>query len=388
VLDSTFFRQCEAAAERWEVPALALGFEHGERGSWLHAAGCAPETRFRIASLTKPMTATLALRLLDLDGTTGVWPDDVHVRHLLGHLSGFDCECGDLARFGSGESALEAVVGELATVRRLVGACEAWSYANTGYWLAGWLAARASGATYEDALAAQVLVPAGMGTAAFDEPEVAGTGRGASGEPYPRARRPSGGLVASIADLLAFARSQLADQSTDSLRVPLGRTPGGVYGLGYAGERLGGVDVWGHGGSYGGFEASLLLVPARGLAYVGLTSSGRGRQALREIEDLWFERVLDCRRPVAATVPLPSRTLAAFAGTYANSAGEARIVADGSVLEVDYLDAGSGFRTAATARPIGPSTFAIVGGDSQGDRFDFPLPDFLRFGSRLAERVA
>src|SRR2546429_277172 len=102
-----------------------------------------PGTRFRVASVTKPFTATLALELLDLEETTGVWAADVRVRHLLSHTSGYDCELGDLGRFGDGDDALEAVVTELPAVRRWVGVEQAWSYSNAGYWLAGGLCARA-----------------------------------------------------------------------------------------------------------------------------------------------------------------------------------------------------------------------------------------------------
>ena len=82
---------CEAAAERWSVPALAVGtWVAGRKETF--TVGCDAATRFRIASVTKPLTALLAVELLDLEAATGVWPDDVRVRHLLSHLSGFDCE--------------------------------------------------------------------------------------------------------------------------------------------------------------------------------------------------------------------------------------------------------------------------------------------------------
>jgi hypothetical protein len=40
------------------------------------------------------------------------------------------------------------------------------------------------------------------------------------------------------------------------------------------------------------------------------------------------------------------------------------------------------------ARPVGLRTFEIVEGDFERDRFDFPIPGFARFGSRLTARVA
>ena len=141
MLDPGFLQACEAAALQWDVPALAVGVSIG--GTVETAAiGCSPETVFRVASITKPATALLALELLDLAAPTGIWPSDVRVRHLLSHTSGFDAERGDLARFGDGDDALGAAVRELPGARRWVGVEQVWSYANTGYWLAGWLCAQ------------------------------------------------------------------------------------------------------------------------------------------------------------------------------------------------------------------------------------------------------
>src|SRR5947209_3157705 len=80
----------------------------------------------------------------------------------------------------------------------------------------------------------------------FDDPDVPGTGPDAADGPYPRARRPSGGLVSNVPDLLRFGR-HLLDQP--QMRIVHGKPVAGVYGLGVSGERVGGVEVWGHQGS-------------------------------------------------------------------------------------------------------------------------------------------
>jgi len=386
VLDTTLLQACEDAAARFEVPAMAVGTASPDGMVELHAVGCELDDRFRIASVTKPMTASLAVQLLDLDAPTGIWPDDVRVRHLLSHMSGFDCELGDLTRFGQGDDALPAVVAELDAVPRLVGVDTVWSYANTGYWLAGRLAAEVAGATFEDALRQSVLGPAGMANAGFEEPELPGTGPGASDQAYPRARRPSGGVVADVGDVIRFARWYLEQPWAAALRRVHGKPVSGVYGLGLFGERIGGVEVWGHGGSTYGFQSSLLFAPDRGAVFAGLTNSGNGSRALAEVEELWLERTVGARRPRAETVDLPAERLEAFAGTYANA--DTRTVVspggDGLVAEVD--DEGEQFEI--SARPIGPAAFEIVGGPFDGDRFDFPLDGFARVGSRLVPRVA
>jgi CubicO group peptidase (beta-lactamase class C family) len=380
-LDSRFSQACEAAAIEWNIPALAVGASVGGRIETV-SVGCPVDSVFRIASITKPFTATLALELLDPQGKTGVWPADVRVRHLLSHTSGYDCECGDLARFGDGEDALSALILELPGVRRYVGIEQAWSYANTGYWLAGWLAAERAGQPYEEALAEHVLRPAALESTSFGEPDLEGTGKDAVPGRYPRARRPSGGLVSTVPDLLGFGQWLLSQPRLAQMRIVQGTPTAGVYGLGMFGERVAGVEVWGHGGSFGGFQTSLLLVPERQAVFAGLTNSSLGSKALYEIENAFFDRLLGVPRPEPAGIDLPATVRDGFTGSYANSDGWFEVGLAPGGLAVTFEDG------EFPARSIGETTFEITEGDRIRERFDFPLEGFGRFGSRLAERVA
>ncbi len=368
---------------RRSVPALAVAtFARGNETAV--ALGCRPDDRFRVASITKPLTALLALGLLDPDEPTGVWPPDVRVRHLLSHTSGFDCELPerDLARFGDGDGALTAAVAELPGVRRFLRTGRVWSYANTGYWLAGHLAAAGAGCPYEDALAERVLDPFGLESTSFGEPDLEGTGADAGEGPYPRARRPSGGLVSTAGDLLRAGRRLLAEPLFAAMRAVHGRPIGGVYGLGLFGEVVAGTRVWSHPGSYGGFQASLLLVPSHEAVFVGLTNSTTGGRALREVEDAFFEQVLGAGRRRPAFVSLPPALLETYTGTYAN--------AD----ETIEVRAGPGGIVVATAegerllRAVGSARFEAPDGPFEGERADFPRAGLVRLGSRIAERVA
>jgi hypothetical protein len=85
---------------------------------------------------------------------------------------------------------------------------------------------------------------------------------------------------------------------------------------------------------------------------------------------------------VPETVELPAAELESFAGSYANSDDRIDIVRSVDRLVATFPDG------EFTARPIGGRTFEIMDGDRSGDRFDFPLEGFGRFGSRLAERIA
>jgi CubicO group peptidase (beta-lactamase class C family) len=375
-MDTAFQGICEASAARWEVPALVVGTHEG-----IVAVGCGPDTRFRIASITKPMTALLAAGLLDLDEPTHVWPEDVRVRHLLAHTSGFDAELSDghNEKYGGGDDALARCVADLPGIRRFVDVETVWSYANTGYWLAGHLAADRAGATFEDAMAKRVLEPAGLEATDFGEPDLPGTGAAAIDAPYPRSRRPSGGLVSNVPDLMRFARWFASAGAAQ--RVVLGKPIGGVYGLGLFGERVAGVEVWGHPGSYGGYQASYVAIPSHDAFLVGLTNASLGAKALAEIEDAFFERVLGRPRTRPQFVEPGPGELERYAGVYENSDARVEVEVQGSELLLRFQD------DDIVARKIRERTFCVPDGPHVDERFDFPLDGFARFGSRLAVRV-
>jgi CubicO group peptidase (beta-lactamase class C family) len=263
-----------------------------------------------------------------------------------------------------------------------VGIDEIWSYANTGYWLAGHLAAVRADGTYEDALAEHVLRPFGLEATSFEEPDLDGTGPSVAPGPYPRARRPSGGLVSTVSDLVQFGRRLLHAPFFAEMSVPHGKPVGGVYGLGLFGERVGGVDVWGHPGSFGGFQSQLLLVPDARAVFVGLTNSESGAKALYEVENAFFDDVVGAGRTLPPFVEVADEELVACAGRYENS---------DAVAEIRAADGGLVLATAGEElflRPLGNGRFRAPDGPHVRERIDFPRDGFVRLGSRLAARVA
>ena len=107
--------------------------------------GCKPPERFHVASITKPVTAAVALDVIGPDLAIGAWPG-VTCGDLLGHMSGYQCEYGDLARFGDGADALQRASRSLQSLEPLVAPRTVWSYSNAGYWLAAAFAADGFGA--------------------------------------------------------------------------------------------------------------------------------------------------------------------------------------------------------------------------------------------------
>lgn len=418
MLDGAVAAACEEAFARWGVPGAAIGVLAKNRFAKrafgvLDVRTGGPvkaDSTFRIASITKPLTANLALSLA-LSGIVEFDEDvpgpvaGVTVSHLLAHAGGFEGECGDLTRFGEGDDALPRLAAELGAQRALVPPGELWSYCNAGYWLLGHFLAKRAGSSYEDALEQTVLRPLGLGDTGFEPPEATGHEPVASGDPrhepvpdsYPRARRASGGLVSNVGDLLTFAWAQLETAETAALRVPVVDTPYGSYGLGFELEHVGELELWGHSGSYGGFESKLVLAPERGFAFVGLTNSGRGGVALAEILDTVLEEVLAARHAPPETVPLPAAELELLAGRFGHGELELELRTEGDRLAVDVLeiDRVSGARTPLPplhARSLGARLFALEGAEWERSRFDFHPragePRFVRFGSRLAEHLS
>jgi len=358
---------CAAVAERRGVSALVAGASQaGARD--VAARGCLRSTRFHVASVTKPVTAAIVSSVVALDAPAPPWAG-VSVAQLLSHLSGRASELGELARFGVDDGALSRLAGELSAVPQLVAPGTCWSYANAGYWLAASIAEREAATTYE-ALVSAFCARIGLVDTDFGSSELATA-------PYARARRASGGLVSTVDDLLSLGE-WLGGDDAAKLRVDLARTVRGVYGLGVAGERRAGRLLWGHGGSWGGFETSLFVAPEERLVVAVIAHGGEVRAACREIEDALLGAVAHAELELDHDHDVLER----LAGRYANDAVEAEISVDGGRLVLTTAVEGS-----AAARAIGPATFEVLEGRRERSLFDFPLPGFIRIDSRLAARV-
>jgi CubicO group peptidase (beta-lactamase class C family) len=390
-----------AERERWHVPALVVGLLRDGEVEVAADGGATRETPFRIASITKPFTATLAV-FLAAEGRLS--PDEpppgtrveATIRQLLSHQGGIACEWPrPLGPYGSGNDALLRLSEEEPEYLP-VGPGELFSYSNVGYWLVGAPAARALGRTFEEAVMSRVVAPMGGRGTAFDRPPDAARGHdqvepGADAhrpveDCYPRVRRPSGGLWSTVPELLRFAEMHLEDPTLAEMQQPQIAMPGGAYGLGWGLREVDGRRIVEHGGSAAGYESLLLLVPEERCAVAALSNSSRGRAAIRGI----LER-LGLAPPHAPDLPLDDEALEALTGLYRGQ--DTKLVverADGR-LRVQLTE-GDPFKDdpleypPVLARAIGEREFEVVDGEWRGERLDFPRDGFARFGT-LAKRV-
>jgi CubicO group peptidase (beta-lactamase class C family) len=323
-----------------------------------------PDSPFRIASISKPFTASLALSSLPLGGQLVGW---------LSHTAGYVCES---------ESPLPS------------GAEGLFSYSNAGYWAAGREVSRVSGTSFEAAMRDRILEPLGLAATGYDDPGAASarghlqdgeTGhRAVVDDVYPVGRRPSGGLWSTVGDLLRFAAHHLggpgplADQTRAAMCEPQSQALGAGYGLGWWVRDAGGRPALDHEGSVAGYQSLLLLVPEERLALVVLTNSWRGSGLIRRVVT---ELGLAAGGPVGGVGVRPQDV----AGRYALGDAEAVVEAarGGLLVEEVDVDPVTGSRIAAPRYPateLGAGVFGVAGGMLMSHRLDFPRPGFARIG--------
>jgi CubicO group peptidase (beta-lactamase class C family) len=344
------------ARSRTGVPAVAAGLLVGGSVELAADGACAPETPFRVASISKWFTASLVSACGALDDQTRRW---------LSHTADLRSEVAEPLP---------------ETCRGL------WSYANSGFWAAGAAAADAAGTSFADAMRCRILEPLGLAATSYEEPLDAAEGRLQHGETghrpaghpeYPALRFPSGGLWSTVGDLLRFAEHQFDDPY--GLHEPQANALGAEYCLGcWRRELDGGRIAFDHEGSVAGFQSLLLIVPQERAALAVLTNSWRGSGAIRRV----VKRL--------GLVPASDNTAVQPLEEGRFGLDSAEVVIDGSRVSESETDPISGTRIERPpylVEPLGGDVYGVAGGLLQGHRVDFPRPGVARVGWVALPRV-
>lgn len=161
-----------------------------------------------------------------------------------------------------------------------------WEYYNGNYFLAGAITAALSGTTYEAAVNDLVLRPWGLAHTSFEVPPdlAIGVENGSpvAKTPYPRGRRPSGGLCSTAGDLLTFGERLLGDgKLLTQLQTARTRAEDVIrYGLGWAIGPSGQMYL---NGRLPGYRAALMLLPECDLVAVSLAADSSSLPAQASI---------------------------------------------------------------------------------------------------------
>ncbi|RLK57990.1 CubicO group peptidase (beta-lactamase class C family) [Actinokineospora cianjurensis] len=296
-------------AVRWrgEVITAEIGVETSGT-SRVVTAGSA----FPVGSLTKPFTATAAMMLvadgdLELDEPIGEYLREVRgtatgqvtLRGLLSHTAGLaanvdELPTGTTRRRWAGTRAGHAVAHQPGT---------AFSYANTGYLLAGLLVEEVTGMGWREAVQSMVLRPLDIKPSFVLGPVARGpiTGHAVlrDGTVVPVAAQtvtaleePVAALAASATDLVRFAEAHLPSHPGPGLLDPgrakdmrrdvtagLAAGPFGLadgWGAGWSLYRSSGPEWFGHDGTGDGAWSHLRVEPDSGTVVALLTNANTG----------------------------------------------------------------------------------------------------------------
>jgi len=304
-------RQIQAAIQaeisRQDIPGLSAAIAVDRRVQWAEGFGKAdlensvparPSTVYRLASVSKPITAVAVLQLaergsLDLDSPVQkyvpafpekAWP--LTVRHLLGHLGGIrhyrsQAEVNSTRRYTSLTEALEIFKDD----PLLYEPGTRFSYTTYGYNLLGCVVEEVSGERFADYLQAHIFEPAGMKTIRVDDQAEIIPNRAQGYRRTPDGatlnsnladtsnKIPGGGLCGTAVDLARFAialeRGLLLKQpSLDRMftrqRLADGRLTD--YGLGWYLQEDGGVREVFHSGGQQRVSTFLYMAPSERVA--------------------------------------------------------------------------------------------------------------------------
>jgi CubicO group peptidase (beta-lactamase class C family) len=155
-----------------------------------------PDTRFRLASITKQFTAELTLQLVEqgklkIDGKiTDYLPDyrkdvgdKVTIHHLLTHTSGipsYTSQPGFFENVSRNPYKVADFVKKYTSGELEFEPGSKYSYNNSGYFLLGAIIEKVTGKTYEQALKEHILDPAGMKNSGYDRHDTLSSKRAAA----------------------------------------------------------------------------------------------------------------------------------------------------------------------------------------------------------------
>jgi serine beta-lactamase-like protein LACTB len=303
---------------RTHVPGVSVAVVENGQYEWASGFGLADvennvpaseHTLFRLASISKPLTATAAMELwergkLDLDAPVQKYcpsfpqkPWPISTRQVMGHLAGIrhyktggqnDLEGGNTKHF---DDPIQAGLNFFKDDALLSEPGTHFHYSTQGYTLVGCVVEGASGSNYVQFMRENVFLPAGMEQTrtddrfaiilhrtAFYQKNEAGTVLNADflDSSY---KIPGGGWLSSAEDMARFEVAILNDKlvrraTRDLMWTPLKPSDGSKdgYGLGWGNGDEGGIATIGHSGGQQGTSTAFSMAPAQRAGVVVLTN--------------------------------------------------------------------------------------------------------------------
>ncbi|HET7550547.1 MAG TPA: serine hydrolase, partial [Gemmatimonadaceae bacterium] len=320
-----------ARMEHYKVPGISIAVINDGKIEWARGYGVqevgssdsvTASTRFQAASISKPVAATAALRLVEegklkLDANVNdelkSWrvPDNkftakqpVTLAEILSHTAGLTVH--GFPGYAAGEKVPSPVdvldgKGNTDPVRVDTVPGSIWRYSGGGYTVAQVLIHDVTGETFAAAMKRLVLDPLEMKQSTYDQPlpeqladsaavAYRSNGNAVEGRWHTYPERAAAGLWTTPSDLARFAlgiRAAYLGEDGAILKQPTARQMlterMGGYGLGVAVEGAGDSLRFSHGGANEGYRAFFVLYPATGDGVAVMTNSDAGVALYMEV---------------------------------------------------------------------------------------------------------
>jgi CubicO group peptidase (beta-lactamase class C family) len=350
-----------------KVPGVSIAVINDGAIEWAKGYGVAeagtqtpvtPRTLFQAASVSKPVAALAALRLVDqgrlvLDEDVNAklksWKvpeneftkaEKVTLRRLLSHTAGLtvhgfggypaDAPVPTLTQVLDGEKPANS-----AAVRVDVAPGTIWRYSGGGYTVAQQLMQDVAGRPFPELLAELVLKPVGMDDSTYDQPlpearrGAAAAGHTSDGKILPGRyhtypEMAAAGLWTTPTDLAKFlleierARRGASSVLPQAMALEMTTAQKSGYGLGLGLSDLGSAANFGHGGSNEGFKCQMTMFLEGGRGAVVMTNGDRGGFLAAEVlRGIAREYGWPAYKPAERTVVVVDRkVLALYEGRY------------------------------------------------------------------------
>ncbi|MEO0338197.1 MAG: serine hydrolase [Bacteroidota bacterium] len=312
------------------VYAKTFGYADMDRGSKVDL-----NTKFHIASLSKPFVAAAVLKLremgkVDLDDPIGKHLPEleetnspfapVTIKQILTHTSGIPrhISVDDWRNPVIGDDALEKNLMELADFELDFEPGAKYSYSNAAFDVLGLVVSRISGQSYFDFVEQALFLPAGMNGTTFRKPGSELPKDWANSHsfglqdqvltPYPYNLKiaPSSGVKSSILDMCQWARMHLgkgkvdgqevlSEESFSSLVSPQAKTPwGDDIGLSWYLQQYLDRPIIMHTGESHGFESMFYIYPEEEISIIILAnrSFSRAGRIVNAVSEVLFDSPL------------------------------------------------------------------------------------------------
>lgn len=285
-------------------------------------------TKFPIYSITKPMTATLVLQLVEKgqlkldDVLAKFYPaipgsDSITIKHLLAHTSGIYPYNNDFSMPTASEAAM---INYLSGKQLRFKPGSKWEYCNTGYFLLGFIIRKITGEEFTSTMQNFIFRPAGMSNSGFQfrDSKLTGKATGYSfifpdsirkADLYPDEElRSAGSVWSTIEDLYQF---HIALQKHQLL---LGESK-----LGWFVDSLEGKNILSHSGGAAGFRSYLIRIPQINACIVLLANAEN--MDLVPLKDDLLQLLLGKSVALPISKPLEKIAAAKLAGVYQFNGG-------------------------------------------------------------------